>query len=455
MESVTLIIATVAGILVFVLCPVYSIVVYIAALAWYPSYLTIKLGTIDFTVSRIVILAIYANLFVRTSLSERFKLVWLDKMVIIFFLCKLVAGSVHTEVLTFLEMLAGQIFDQMLPYFAIRMIIGSKKDYLTLLKGVLIVSVPLAVGGFWECMTGSNIVGFLKKYHAFWEYAGYTPKARYGFFRAEVTFPMSIMYGLYFSMFGPICAGILHNAKRYKILCWIGLGLMGIGVFSSMSSGPMLAAILSILFIVFYRWRKYWKPVVIMIIIICGLVEIMSNRHFYDVLGGFTLNSGTAWYRSRLIDVALFEGGMSGHWIVGYGLADPNWAERLGNSFSDVTNHYILILARYGLLGLLPFLGILILAIKGLVAGYRSRATDVDKWLIWCLGAAMFGLLGVMFTVSLFGQPVNFFFMMLALCVWRCHAVNKKSVIPVIVNPGRRARNKVVCGPRDHYGRRQ
>jgi hypothetical protein len=48
-----------------------------------------------------------------------------------------------------------------------------------------------------------------------------------------------------------------------------------------------------------------------MVVSLYAVVEIISNRHFYDVFGDFTVNPVTAWYRSRLIDVALFEGGMS------------------------------------------------------------------------------------------------------------------------------------------------
>ncbi|MHC4596107.1 MAG: hypothetical protein ACYS19_14355, partial [Planctomycetota bacterium] len=66
MEGVTLTVALVAGVLVFFLRPVYGLIVYIAAIAWYPTYLTVPVGTIDFTLRRIVILFIFAKLFLQT-----------------------------------------------------------------------------------------------------------------------------------------------------------------------------------------------------------------------------------------------------------------------------------------------------------------------------------------------------------------------------------------------------
>ena len=419
MEGVTLAVAVFSSVLIFPFRPIYGLVVYIAALAWYPSYMSVPIGTLDFTVNRIVILAMFVNLFLRTSLPRQFKFIWLDKLVIIYFLCQILVGALTSNsLLALLENRAGAVFDMVLPYFAVRMIVTSRKEYLTLLKSILIIAAPLAIVGFYQCMTGNNPLGFLKQYHAWRTDMVYRPVSRIGFFRADVVFSHSIMYGLFFTMLGPVCAGIVRSAKEDKTLYMIGILLMGVGVFSSMSSGPMFAGLLSVLFIAFYRWRKYWKPIVIMIIIMFGAVELTSNRHFYDVLGGFTINPATAWYRSRLIDVALFEGGMSGHWLIGYGsFADPGWGPLIdGRDHTDAVNHYILILARYGLTGLVPFLAMNIVVLKRLIDAYKASLFDSDKWLVWCLLAALIGLACAFMTVSLFGQPTTIFYMVLGLC---------------------------------------
>lgn len=418
MQAVTLLFALIATVAIFCSKPIYSLIVYIAALAWYPSYLAVSLGTIDFTLRRMVIIVILTHLFLRTSLLKHFKFVWLDKIVIIYFCCQVLAGAITTpSLMALLENRAGAVFDMVLPYFAVRIIIRNKQQFVTLLRGILMIAMPLAILGLYQSITGTNPVGFLMKYHV-WGTTEISKSIRFGFWRANATFPEEIMFGLFFAMLGPVCAGVIHNVKRHKILCWVGLGLMGVGVFSSMSSGPMLAALLSILFIGFFRWRKYWKPVTIIIIVLCGSVEIMSNRHFYDVLGAFTLSPATAWYRSRLIEVALFEGGMSAHWLVGYGaFADPGWGPAIdGRNHTDAVNHYILVLARYGLAGLVPFLAMCTIAIKKLVDAHRASVFDSDKWLIWCLSAALFGLGASFVSVSLFGSPTSLFYIMLGLC---------------------------------------
>jgi len=437
MQEVTLTVAIIAGLLVFFSKPIYGLIIYVAAFSWYPTYLSVPVGTIDFTVRRIVILVVLLKLALTMNSSYRFKLIGLDKIVIIYFVAQLVAGTITAQsMMAFLENRAGAIFDAVLPYFIVRLIVRTRQQYLTLLKGILIIAVPLVLMGFYECLTGRNPVGFMRQYcawHTPWGALGNTPWERHGFFRANVSFFHPIMYGLFFAMFGSICAGILGCARKYKTFYWIGLGLMCLGVFSSMSSGPWLAALLAVSFLVFYHWRQYWKPVVIVIIVMCSLVEIISNRHFYDVLGDFTLNPHTAWYRSKLIEVALFEGGMSGHWLAGfeYGV-DPGWQLKIYGFHgpTDVVNQYLAVLARYGLVGFIPFLAMNIVAVKRLIEADRTSILDSDKWLIWCLAGSLFGLAGAFMTVSIFGPPVTIYYIMIAFC-GVMPAITKKNTVTV------------------------
>lgn len=153
------------------------------------------------------------------------------------------------------------------------------------------------------------------------------------------------------------------------------------------------------------------------IIILCGLVEIISNRHFYDVIDRFTFNASTAWYRSRLFEVAIFEGGMSGHWLTGYGFEEPGWGLRIDHrNHTDMVNHYLLELCRYGLVGFIPFCGVIVAAIIKLFTGFWKLANEEDAWLIWCIGGGLSGVLLAFNSVSLFGQPMIMLFMIFGLC---------------------------------------
>jgi O-antigen ligase len=116
-----------------------------------------------------------------------------------------------------------------------------------------------------------------------------------------------------------------------------------------------------------------------------------------------------------LIGVALFEGGMSGHWLTGFGYnVDPGWGPKIdGRDFTDTVNHYLLILHCYGLVGFVPFLAINVAVIKRLVDAFKASISDSDRWLVWCLSAGFFGLAGALMSVSLFGQPTTIYYMMI------------------------------------------
>jgi hypothetical protein len=147
-------------------------------------------------------------------------------------------------------------------------------------------------------------------------------------------------------------------------------------------------------------------------------VEVFSNRHFYHVLTRFALNSKTAHYRIALIDEA-FGGGMDRHWLFGYGYVgvDPmadnknfTWEHK------DLTNIYIAKLARFGLVGLIPFLFVNVLFYRRLIqASLRTRRSD-EKWLFWCIGSAMVGLNIAMMTVTALAQFDVLFHMLIAVC---------------------------------------
>ncbi len=410
--------------LVIYLRPIYGLIIYIAAFAYYPTYLSVPVGTIDFTLIRIVILAIYLKLFLGTRLPRNFRLILLDKLLIVYFVAQIVAGFMTgSPTKAFLENRAGAVFDMVLPYFVVRMIVTKKEDYLLLLKGILVIAAPISLIGLYQCLTGHNPAGFMKQYAA-WGSQRYVPEYRLGFYRADVTFSISIMFGLFFAMLGPICAGVLGYVKKNKWIYRVGLGLMVVGVFSSMSAGPWLAVGFAVPFVAFFRYRKYWKVGIATVVVLCALVEIISNRHFYEVIDRFTFSGSTAWYRARLIHVGLFEGGMSGHWLVGYGdgtgaaeQASAEWSAKIDNRPQvDMVNHYLVILFRYGLIALVPFFGVIFVAIRRLIQAAKLSLSDLDNGLIWCLAAALFGTLGAMTSTMLFGPPINIFYIMLGFC---------------------------------------
>jgi len=418
MASLTLVIAVSISAVVLMLSPAYALIAYIGALVLCPYYLRTELGTLNFPVHRIVILAVYASLLIRKNQIDKFNFIWPDKFVIACFACNLLAGVfTMPNVMQLLENQSGRLFDMALPYFAVRLIITNKQRYILFLKGVLCIAGILAIPAFYESVTRHNLFNNLFSFTTIQRAEGTRAIPKWGLYRAGATFGNAIQLGIFFAMAGGVCAGLLKNIRRHIWFYSIGIGLTLLGVLSSMSTGSFLAAIVTISFIAYYRYRWYWKQAIVTLVIMCAVVEIISNRHFYEVIDRVALRSQTAWYRSRLIEVAFFEGGMSGHWLFGYGLADPGWSKKIdGRSYTDMVNHYLLILSQFGLVGFIPFCGLIITSVKKLFEKFWLLQLDCDRWFVWSLAGVLFGLLITFNSVSIFPPCRNFFYVILGLC---------------------------------------
>jgi len=98
MGNITLLIAVIGCLLVFFSRPVHGLAAYIILSIWYPYCIgTVSIGTIDFSVGRIVIIVLFMKIFFATNLAENFRVIWLDKCVVILFVAEVVAGLVTIE----------------------------------------------------------------------------------------------------------------------------------------------------------------------------------------------------------------------------------------------------------------------------------------------------------------------------------------------------------------------
>ena len=419
---VTISIAIIGSVLAFTLRPILGLAVYIIVSMWQPYCVgTVSIGTIDFSAGRIIIIALFANIFFNTELYARYKIVWLDKIVLILFAAELLAGMTTIEMGRLFENRAGDFFDLALPYFAVRMIVTNKQDYIILLKAIGWSMALMAVFGIYESITGNNLLKFGRDLPI--------PEIRLTYFhRAQTTFRQTIYYGIFSVMAGVLCTGLYKHVKQKSLYIFLVI-MMFLGGFSTMSSGSLVTMIGSLAFLAFYKYRRYWKAAIIGIIIMCGVVEVLSNRHFYDVIGRFAFNAGTAWYRGRLFEVAILEGGMSGHWLTGYGFEDPGWGALIDGNRTDIVNQYILQLCRYGLVGFIPFCMTIIVAVKNLFTGFWKITDRADSWLIWCIGASLFGVLLAFNSVALLGTPLIVLYAVFGLCVNSSQIVSAKTIL--------------------------
>lgn len=416
MEALTLLVAGAASILIWLATPAMAVVIFVAAITWYPQYLPVAIGGVDFNVTRILAAVLIVRVLTRPDLIRSFRVTWLDVFVVGALLAQSLSLLTNEPLSKVLVREGGTLFDTVLPYLAARFLIRTREDIYTVIKGLLIVAVPLALAGVYQSITGFNVYGMLEAMSPWRE--GGDSFMRKGFYRADGSFGNSIPFGLFFTAVFPLGIGLWQTREIPKNWLVPACGCVVLGALSSLSSGPLFALVACVGFLCFYRFRNYWMFVVGAVVAVIIAVELYSNRNFYHVLTRFAFSSQTGYYRIGLVEEAL-GGGMKGHWLFGYGYvgvdADPeatgwHWEHR------DLVNIYVKVLARTGLIGFIPFLLLTIEYYRRLYLAGRYAPTPSDKWLVWCVAAAVVNWNVAMLTVSALSQTQTVLHLLYALC---------------------------------------
>lgn len=421
MQNLTLLISFTALLLTLILSPRRAWLVFCAILVLYPQPLTVSIGSIDFSSGRIVILGVLANAILINKLYRRTRFELMDFLVLLFFTAESTSYALAAPARMVIENRGGVFYDTVFPYFALRMIMHTKKDLLFFFRGLTLIAVPLALASFYECITGQNVFSFALQ-HYNWGLSVVDPAGhmRMGFYRATSSFGNYIALGLFFSATIPMCFALwpyIDRKNTVKLL--ICLAILGLGVFSSMSSAPLFSFVITMGLLGCFIIRRFWSLPVGAFVLLLLFIEIFSNRHFYEVLTGLALDAGTAYYRIGLIEEA-FGGGMKGHWLFGFGYVGIGPGSINNATFTwehrDFTNIYIGYLATTGLVGLIPYLLINILYYARLVQAGKLAKTVSDKWLVWCFATLMLSWNVSMFTVAPVSQTNQLLHIFIAVC---------------------------------------
>jgi O-antigen ligase len=233
---------------------------------------------------------------------------------------------------------------------------------------------------------------------------------RSGLLRAQVSTGHALYLG-YLMLFGIAIALYLrhHVAKGW----WSGAVLLAMvgGLVTSLSRGPMLAALLTV-FVLVAMGPKGGSTVAKLaagFAVTVGLAVIMP---FGDELIDFlpfvgSVNAESVDYRTRLLDTALI--------LIPQNLlfGDPFVLRQMehlrqGQGIIDLVNGYILVALYFGMVGLTLFVGLLVLAtVQTGRAWVLARKTDLDLGLIGAsLFACMLGTVLYIFTTGFY--PIHY-----------------------------------------------
>ncbi len=410
MESATLSLAILASLLVLLLSPAQAFAAYIITLMVYPTFLVVRVGSLDISAGRIVVAVLLLRCLTSPSLMQKFKWCHLDKWVTFSAVVAIAIPLIswHLPLTRVLENRAGRLMDSYFAYIVARFCITDRKSMITAVKWIGIALVPLACLGTIESYTGWQPYSSLRVYCP-WDSEVGIPQARYGLYRAVGPFGHPILFGAAFVLFLPFIYSLRHESGYWRTLAYLLCGIAIIGALSSMSSGPWMMVMLTIGCLALEHRKALVKPLTVFTILSCIVVGIISNRAFYHVIASYANPiGGTGWHRARLIDLAIENFG--DWWLVGYGGRDPGWGSSLGMVWTDITNQYIGAGVTYGMLGVIAICGMLAVAVHMLVRLHQSAKDPVLRSWYWGMGSLIVVLMISFSSCSFFGQTATLFY---------------------------------------------
>ncbi|GAB4138843.1 MAG: hypothetical protein Fur0037_04770 [Planctomycetota bacterium] len=364
-----------------------------------PSGQRLLLFTLDFSFLRILLIACWARLLLRSELR---RLSWnhLDRAILAWAAVQLAAGTILGGSVGSAVNGLGVAFDSIGTYFLFRQVIRTHEDLDRIATCAIWIGAPVLAAFAVEYATHRNVFSVF----------GGVPEItfeREGRLRCQGAFAHPILAGCFWGLFLPLFAGLWFRRKER------GLAVLGICIALAIvvlcaSSTPVLSILAACLSLAAWfvrpalrwvRWMAVFAVVGLHLVMKAPVWHLISR---IDVAGG-----STGAHRYRLIDAAIRN---LSEWAA---IGTPS-TEHWGWGLGDVTNQYVAEGVRGGAVRLAVFLCAISLAFAGVSRAMRSPARRGEKIAIWALGTVLFVHCVNFVAVSYFGQITELWYLTLA-----------------------------------------
>ncbi len=384
----------------------------VSTLIW-PEYLRIPTGFIEISVPRLVAFALILKAFVGGK-NREITTCRADRLVFMLWVWTILASIIAGSPFAHTTQMIGRGLDTVLMYFVVRFYIVSSDDLVYLSKWLAFTLLVMSTLGVLEAVTGNSPYEFTASFKKIW--IEKDVEFRQGLRRASASTSSSIFFGMAMmiltGIYLAIQRGILQHRFGWTVIV-VGLA----GVLSCMSSGPWLGSALIFAMGLFSYKPNLIRPALFAILLAFVMLEIASNRHFYNLIDYLALDSHTAWYRTRLMEIAVSR--LFDYWLVGVGGDWPHhWANLLdGRDHIDVVNHFIIVALYGGLPAMFMYIATHYIAVSRIVALWKTSGANGIGLTAFFLAAVLLALDFSSLSVGLFGPPLLLSNVLLALAI--------------------------------------
>jgi hypothetical protein len=400
------------GVLVVILPRRFAMLPVLALIFYMTMGMRVMVGGLNFTMIRILLLFAWTRLLVRGEF-RRINLNILDKMIIACQVSGMIAYFLLWQTSDALKWRLGESYNALGMYFFFRFLLRDKDDIVQTLKMAVVLILPLAGAMLLEQSTGRNPFALF----------GGVPDSTFirdGRLRCEGPFAHPILAGTFGATLMPLFVGLWQYLGSKRLYVIPGILATVVITLTSASSGPLLTFLLAIVALAMWSLRLRMRRVRWGIVGGIILLQLVMKPPVWYVLAKVDIvNGSTGYHRALLIDRAIAN--FSDWWLVGT-KSTAAWSNADDHLF-DVTNSYILAGANGGLITMILFTAIIVLAFKALGRTVRlseGRQSKQDVQLLWALGAALFAHAVTFMSVSYFDQNFVNWFMLLAFISTTC-----------------------------------
>lgn len=376
-----------------------------------------RVGPLSVTTLRLYLIAVIIPLTIRLLAGRYGKIVFPDVLFILHMLwaaLALVANNPDQAI----EQIGSVGAEFWGGYIIGRVFIRTPEAFIALCKWLFIIGLLILPLALQENFTGRAIalemIRSIPGLDTVWKIP---PDPRLGLFRAQTVFAHAIHSGLFFSVIFSLSfvalKGQMSISRRFIVS-----GLIGLGTFSSLSSGALLAIVLQLGLIlwaaIFIRVRFRWWLLLALFVLAYVTIDLISNRTPIKVFMSYaTFSAQNAYWRA-----IIFEWGMINVWanpFLGIGLNE--WVRPAYMVSGTMDNFWLVMAVRYGIPGLL-------LLASGYVFGVvkvMRRNFEADPVLTYIRRAWVFTFLGLSFTlttVHVWSNIYSFIFFMFGAGMW-------------------------------------
>jgi hypothetical protein len=364
---------------------------------------------LHFMMLRVLIMFGCARIAMRMEFRS-FKWVRIDTLIVLWVFSDITVYTLFRHTTGALINRLGFAYDALGLYFILRVLIRDIEDVKWTCRLFAVMIFPVAIFMIFEKITGRNL------FYIFGGVSQFTG-IRDGVLRCQGPFTHPILAGTFGAVWLSLFVGLWWQGKGNRFLALLGiLSSTAITVLAG-STGPLGTYLAGIVGIGMWGMRNHMRSVRWGIVALLVGLEILMKHHvwyiFADVTAqGLGFQGSTGWHRFNLIDTTIRH--FFDWWLLGTTTVDlANW----GVWWGDVTNQYVSEAVTGGLVTLLLFISIIVIAFSRLGLAMRAVRDESrqSQLLLWAIGSTLFAHVITFLGVAYFDQNIVNWYLVLAM----------------------------------------